>query len=671
MKKLVTACFFDYLTIILLSAVIIAAPKSLISQGSFKAEVRNTNCPVAGHEADRWYFGQNAGLDFRNQDPVYDPTNFLMNVPTSPAVMADSNGIVLFYTDGAKVYDRSGQVMANGDGLHGFVGYTMPVLIVPKPNSDSIYYIFTTHRPRQNQYDPQTIYGLEYNEVNLNRVGGLGEVTQKNVVLLQPEVSSRLSAVKHSNGIDYWVVGHRYDSIDSYNAREFCAFLVTENGVNASYVSSIIGSEHGGGGNWGDSNKGIGYLKISPDGTKLAVAIHGSDLYEIFNFNSSTGKVTDAITSAPIFDEAYGIEFSPDSRYLYGTTTSSSLPSPIFTPRSYLFQFDVNQGSAMFNVNNFDTVAMDTLGSYYGGIQLGTDGRIYVSRSPYGNAAVSVIANPKRPGSACNFSSNYIDLQTHKSRFGFPNFVQTYFALPHFDVENVCFEDGTLFILQNGSNVDNITWTFGDSGGGSNTSTDIQPTHFFTAAGTYTVSVTEYFNGVPYGPYTEEVFVNELPAPTVGDTVYMYPGSPILLDAGAGFVTYEWSTGESSQVVKVDLPGTYYVNVQNERCCFKLDSVLVLYFDVMVPNAFRPGGTNPVFKAYASSLDAINNFALYVFNRWGQQIFLSNDINVGWDGKVGGTDAPGDVYVWLVNYDVERSGKTVKIAYKGNVILLR
>jgi gliding motility-associated-like protein len=649
----------------------LAAPNSLLSQGSFKAEVRNTNCPIGGHEADRWYFGQNAGLDFRNQEPVYDPTNFYMNIPTSPAVMADSNGTVLFYSDGSKVFNRTGQVMPNGDGLHGFVGYTMPVIIVPKPKSDSVYYIFTTHRPRQNQYDPQTIYGMEYNEVNLNREGGLGDVTQKNVVLLQPEVSSRLSAVRHSNGVDYWVVGHRYDSIDSYNAREFCAFHVTENGVNPTYVSSIIGSEHGGNGNWGDSNKGIGYMKISPDGTKLAVAIHGSDIYEIFNFNASTGKVTDAITSAPTFDEAYGVEFSSDSKYLYGTTTSSSLPSPIYTPPSYLFQFDISQGTSMFNVNNYDTVAEDILGSYFGGMQLATDGRIYVSRSPYGNAAVSVIQNPKRPGQACNFTANYIDLQGKKSRFGFPNFVQSYFSLPHFDVENVCFEDGTLFTLQNSSNVDNISWTFGDTGGGSNTSTDIQPTHFFSGAGTYTVSVTEFFNGISYGPYTEEVYVNELPAITLGDTVYMYPGSPILLDAGAGFVTYEWSTGESSQVIKVEVPDTYYINVQNETCCFKLDSVVVLYFDVIVPNAFRPGGVNSVFKAYASSLDAINNFALYVFDRWGQQIFLSNDINMGWDGRIAGKEAPGDVYVWLVNYDVERSGKTVKIAYKGNVILLR
>jgi gliding motility-associated-like protein len=412
-------------------------------------------------------------------------------------------------------------------------------------------------------------------------------------------------------------------------------------------------------------------MKISPDGTKLATAVYGSDVFEVFDFDASNGRVTNAITSPPTFNEAYCVEFSPDSRYLYGTTTSNNLPQPNYTPPSYLFQFDLGMGNSIFNVNNYDTVAIDLLGSYFGGMQLGTDGRIYVSRSPYGNAAVSVIENPKRPGAACNFSANYIDLQPKKSRYGFPIFVQSYFDLPHFDVDSVCYEDGAIFTLQNNSNIESIYWQFGDPGGNPTTSTAIQPTCVFSAPGTYQVQVTEHFGGTDYGPYTETVLVNELPPVDIGDTVYMYPGSPILLDAGAGYVSYEWSTGESSQVVQISQPGWYYVTVQNERCCLKVDSALVIYFDVIVPNAFRPGGVNSVFRAYASSLDAINNFAMYIFNRWGQQIFLTNDISQGWDGKIDGVDAPGDVYVWLVNYDVERSGKTVKIAYKGNVILLR
>ncbi|NTV83614.1 MAG: hypothetical protein HGA23_04860, partial [Bacteroidales bacterium] len=160
-----------------------------MSQGYLKAEVRSTNCAVANHEADRWFFGQNAGLDFRPQDPVNDLNNFIINVPTSAAVMADSTGKVLLYSDGIRVYNTQAQIMANGDGLHGFVGYTMPVLIVPKPGSDSIYYVFTTHRPKQNVNDPQTVYGLEYNQISLTRNGGAGEVTIKNKELIPPEVS--------------------------------------------------------------------------------------------------------------------------------------------------------------------------------------------------------------------------------------------------------------------------------------------------------------------------------------------------------------------------------------------------------------------------------------------------------------------------------------------------
>jgi gliding motility-associated-like protein len=665
MNKSFSGNYLYYITLLVLSVVVFCIPVTTRSQGNIKAEVRNTNCLVSNHEADRWYFGQNAGLDFRPQDPVVDSTNFLLNVPTSAAVVSDSLGNVLFYTDGFNVYNRSAQLMQDGDSLHGFVGYTMPVIVIPKPGSDSIYYIFTTHRPKQNSLDPYDIYGLEYSEVNLNRNGGLGAITVKNRQLLAPEVSSKLSAVRHGNGVDYWVVAHKF------NSNEFCAFAVNSNGidtVNYSYKSSKVGIVHTGP---GETNNAIGYMKISPDGTKLATAIHGSKVFEIFDFDAWNGEVKNGHSSDTIFKEAYGIEFSPDSKYLYGSTTSTSLPQPNYTPPSHLFQFDVSLGGAIFSLNNYDTIATDTNGSYFGGIQLGTDGRIYVSRSPYFNYTVSVIANPKRPGTECNFTPYFRDFNPKKSRFGFPNFIQSYFDLPHFDVENVCDEDGTVFTLQNNLNVESVSWQFGDPAANPATSTDLQPTVVFSGAGEYPVQVYEYYQGKEYGPYTETVVLNELPPVSLSDTMYLYPGSEILLDAGEGFVSYEWSTTEVSQVIKVEKPGLYTVTVQNEKCCFKIDSTQVIYFDVMVPNAFRPGGVNGEFRAYASSLDAINNFALYVYNRWGQQIWLTNDINQGWDGKINGVDAPGDVYVWLVNYDIEKSGKAVTIAYKGNVILLR
>ena len=129
---------------------------------------------------------------------------------------------------------------------------------------------------------------------------------------------------------------------------------------------------------------------------------------------------------------------------------------------------------------------------------------------------LGVIQNPKRPGQACNFTSNALDLQGKRSWYGFPNFVQSYFDLPHFDVENVCFTDTALFTLQDDSNVDNVTWQFGDPGSGSNISTSMQGSHIFSGPGSYNIQVTESFNGQIYGPYTETVVVNDLPAVIYG-----------------------------------------------------------------------------------------------------------------------------------------------------------
>jgi gliding motility-associated-like protein len=635
---------------------------SMLSAQSFlKAQVRSTNCPVSQHQADLWFFGQNAGIDFRDDVAVPFASNNVLNVYQSSAIICDSMGNLLFFTDGMTVWDRIQQAMPNGTGLHGDAGVTQPAIIIPKPGDDSRYYIFTVDRPQLWAGDT-TVYGLQYSEIDLTLNGGRGDVVadHKNVPLI-PEVSEKVTATYASNGTDIWVVSHRWDS------DQFVSFLVTTDSVTMNFVTSSVGSVHVGP---ISTNNSLGYMKISPDGSKLALAIQGKKLYEIFNFDNSTGKVSSAITSPSVYSGAYGIAFSPDTRFLY-TSTAFVGGSPDSVSR--LYQFDISQGANIFN--SPVELAVDTDASYFAGLQLATDGRIYVARSPYGRDAVGVIYNPKRPGLACNFNSlnngtSAFDLNGKLSRFGFPNFIQNYFDVPHFDVENICFSDTTMLKLTNDANIDGVSWDFGDPASSNNTSTDFVPTHTFSAPGQYNVSITESFNGVDY-TYNEDIVVNELPLVNLGDTVYMYPGSPILLNAGEGFTSYEWSTGENSSSIIVGQPGMYYVTVQNEKCCFNTDSVRVVFFDVLVPNAFRPGGVNSVFKAVPTSNQAINDFSMFIYNRWGQQIFTSNDIGEGWDGTVKGTEAPGDVYVWLISYNVQREGGMEKITYKGNVVLLR
>lgn len=453
----------------------------------------------SGHEVDRWYFGDSAGLDFRGTQPVADLTNESW-IATSPSIISDHAGNILFYSDGPQIRNRLLQVMANGDSLHGSYICTMPCLIAPKPGSDHLYYLFTIGRVSTTPSDTITKYGLQYSVVDMHLDTGMGMVTEKNIVLTEPEVSSKLTGVKHSNGIDYWIVVHMF------NSDEFRAFLLTENGIDTDQmVSSHIGSFHL---PPGKDNNAVGYMKFSPDGTKLALNIYGSGIIEIFDFNCSTGQVTNAVTSTSTFNDAYGLEFSPDSRFLYVSAISVSLPEPGYVPPSFLFQFDISKGAGIFSQGNYDTVVKDTSGSYFGGMQIGSDGRIYITRGPNGNTKVSVFQNPVRQGEACNFSLDTISLGGRTSNYGFPNFITSYLNLTHFDLDIAPGSQTVSFNLRNTNNVDSVLWNFGDPSSNENTSREFQPGHTFSSAGVYEVSVTEYFDGETYGPYKHVVQVN-------------------------------------------------------------------------------------------------------------------------------------------------------------------
>ncbi|NCP45110.1 MAG: gliding motility-associated C-terminal domain-containing protein, partial [Flavobacteriales bacterium] len=68
-----------------------------------------------------------------------------------------------------------------------------------------------------------------------------------------------------------------------------------------------------------------------------------------------------------------------------------------------------------------------------------------------------------------------------------------------------------------------------------------------------------------------------------------------------------------------------------------------------IPNSFTPNddGTNDVFRAYGEGID-LSNFKMYVFDRWGEKIFETDDITDGWDGTYRGSPVANGVYVWRI-----------------------
>lgn len=101
-------------------------------------------------------------------------------------------------------------------------------------------------------------------------------------------------------------------------------------------------------------------------------------------------------------------------------------------------------------------------------------------------------------------------------------------------------------------------------------------------------------------------------------------------------------------------PGTYevWLTVTNEHGCVDSTMRIVKITDIFlfyIPNSFTPNddGTNDVFRAYGEGID-LSNFKMYVFDRWGEKIFETDDITDGWDGTYRGTPVVNGVYVWRI-----------------------
>ncbi len=412
-------------------------------------------------EANIWYFGENAGLDFNSGSPVA-LTDGQLNTEEGCSTISDANGNLLFYSDGITVYNKNHATMLNGTGLLGHSSSTHSALIVPKPNDPNIYYIFTVDYQRYPN-------GLRYSEVDMTLDGGLGGITATKNILLHTPTTEKITAIQGKNRNEVWVVSHKWDS------DEFMAFKVTNTGVNTTPVISAVGT-HIGVNFRPEIQHTIGAIKISPDGKKIVVSRRLVNV-QLFDFDSATGIVSNAIT---LIDDSvtrfnYGVEFSPNSELLYATGARSDGEKGIF-------QFNLKAGSANDIIASKTDISNVIPAIFQGALQLAPDGKIYSSR--LGNSHLDVINNPNELGMACDYQKDVVFLDGKKAQLGLPPFIQSFFHV-NFDVENLCFGDLTQFSANITDPYDSLLWDFGDS----TTSTLENPTHTYTTPGDYTVSL--------------------------------------------------------------------------------------------------------------------------------------------------------------------------------------
>jgi gliding motility-associated-like protein len=104
----------------------------------------------------------------------------------------------------------------------------------------------------------------------------------------------------------------------------------------------------------------------------------------------------------------------------------------------------------------------------------------------------------------------------------------------------------------------------------------------------------------------------------------------------------------------------YYIEDVSVVCCDCVQE------EISLPNAFSPNGDghNDVFRILGDA----NKVDLRIFNRWGEEVFYTNEISVGWNGTYKGNELNNGVFFYILNA-VTKSG--IEVELKGNVTLLK
>lgn len=573
----------------------------------------------AQKEANIWYFGYNAGLDFNSGSPVVIKDGQLVT-EEGCATISNKDGQLLFYTDGSTVWNRNHNVMMNGTGLKGHYSSTNAAIIVPKPDFPDVYYIFTVDAEAG-------VNGLQFSEVDMSLDEGMGGVTSSKNNFLFAQITEQVTAIKNPSSNSYWVVSHKWTN------NEFIAYEVTSSGVNTNPVISALGGTTMG--------NFFGVMKISPNGRKIAISNIADGRLALCDFNPVTGQVSNYMN---LQIHAYGIEFSPNSKLLYVCDIAEGKTLTQFNLES-------NNEAEIYNSRVIVSHAKDN--QNFGALQLGPDGKIYIAKWALGH--LDVINNPNRLGLNCNYQAEAVHLDGRISKLGLPPFIQSFFNRT-ISFENICFGSTTQFEL---SDVDSAVWDFGDPNSGTyNASTDIEPTHIFSAPGTYQVSVTATIDIETVTATTTITILEEESVASIPDYLN---GIEVIDSSDNNSITvrvenlqsgnYEFALDgfsyQNEPYFSPIAPGMHTLYIKNKENC------IISYIMVPVvgyPKYFTPNGDG--VNDYWQIKDFYDMFQfhsdIFIYDRYGKLLKQMGTSTMGWDGSFNGSMLPSDDYWFRV-----------------------
>jgi len=331
----------------------------------------------------------------------------LMNFLRTNGVISNSSGNLLFSSNGVFIANANNDTMLNGSELNPSyysthnaedgLNLSQANIVIPFPSDTSKYYLF--HVTSDDYGVTYSALNLYYTIVDMSLDSGKGAVTLKNSILLNDSlVPGMLTACKHANGRDWWLISHQY------NSNMFYKFLISTYGITGPFtqnIGSIRFSE-------------VTQSQFSKDGRRYVNYEPGWNDLDLFDFDRCSGNFSNLV-HIDFQDSAYigGVAFSPSSNILYVSSTS------------YVYQFDLtaaNVPASQTTVavwDGFYSPQFPFATTFYLS-QLAPDGKIYIN---CGNSTLDmhVINYPDSLGMACGVCQHCIHLPAFKG-FTIPNY---------------------------------------------------------------------------------------------------------------------------------------------------------------------------------------------------------------------------------------------------------
>jgi gliding motility-associated-like protein len=538
---------------------------------------------------NNWIFGYGARVNFSGPIPV-GSSNAAINSNESTASVSDpSTGQLLFYTDGRKVWNTNNQVMPNGSNLLGgfFNSCTQGALIVPFPEDNQRYYLFTLEELEAQSVNPLADNGLRYSIVDMTLNGGLGDVQVATMnTPLATDLTEKLIVIRSTEIQGFWVIAHKK------NANEFLAWKIDACGVSTQPVVSTVGSIFASV-PIGATEAWSGAMDASPDGNRIGMPIDWSDRIEFFDFNKTTGVVSNPLTvnvtddSSPGFLRKYGACFSPDGSKFYYTNFNSVYQLNLGTYTSSAIASSITLiYSPILEPNVYPCLQ----------IEQAPNNKLYVAIGNVGR--LDEISNPNSLGLGCGYVSNAVSFSPATCQLGLPAQVplggfaasSTITFLP-----DSCLQSSISFSIPSTSPIIQINWNFGDpNSGANNSSSSLNPNHLFSETGTYQITAI-----VEFDCYTDTISEN---------------------------ITLFNCTDTTTSILLFEFPNVISANEDGINDFFEIDNL--------------PENTEVI-----------------ILNRWGNVVFSSTNYQNNWDGKdnSGNTLVDG-VYTYKFTTKVGKTG---------------